>query len=37
MSAPDGMKCGDIARYVLSQFPACTASSAPGADCIWRD
>jgi prepilin-type N-terminal cleavage/methylation domain-containing protein/prepilin-type processing-associated H-X9-DG protein len=37
MSAPDGMKCGQIAAWVLSTFPACTASSAPGTDCIWRD
>lgn len=37
MSAPDGMACGDIGTWVLSNFEACTSSSVPGADCIWND
>jgi prepilin-type N-terminal cleavage/methylation domain-containing protein/prepilin-type processing-associated H-X9-DG protein len=37
MSVPDNIRCGDIVKWVYANFPACTASSAPGADCIMRD
>jgi prepilin-type N-terminal cleavage/methylation domain-containing protein/prepilin-type processing-associated H-X9-DG protein len=37
MPVPDNIRCGDIAKWVHSNFPACTATSTPGTNCIMRD
>jgi prepilin-type N-terminal cleavage/methylation domain-containing protein/prepilin-type processing-associated H-X9-DG protein len=37
MSVPDNIRCGDIVRWVHTNFPSCTAASTPNTDCIMRD
>jgi prepilin-type N-terminal cleavage/methylation domain-containing protein/prepilin-type processing-associated H-X9-DG protein len=37
MPVPDNMRCGDIARWVHQNFPACTPASQPDSNCIMKD
>jgi prepilin-type N-terminal cleavage/methylation domain-containing protein/prepilin-type processing-associated H-X9-DG protein len=34
---PDGIACGDIAAWIKANYPNCTASSAPGSNCLFTD
>jgi prepilin-type N-terminal cleavage/methylation domain-containing protein/prepilin-type processing-associated H-X9-DG protein len=37
MTVPSGIRCGDIHNWVRTNFPPCTASSAPGTNCLFTD
>jgi len=37
MPVPDAIRCGDIPQWILSNFPACTPSSAPDSNCLMQD
>jgi prepilin-type N-terminal cleavage/methylation domain-containing protein/prepilin-type processing-associated H-X9-DG protein len=37
MPIPDGIVCGDIPKYIRTNFAACTSSSRPGSNCLFGD
>jgi prepilin-type N-terminal cleavage/methylation domain-containing protein/prepilin-type processing-associated H-X9-DG protein len=37
MPVPDNIRCGDIVNWVYRNFPACTAASVPGTNCLFTD
>jgi prepilin-type N-terminal cleavage/methylation domain-containing protein/prepilin-type processing-associated H-X9-DG protein len=35
VAVPDGIVCSEIVKHINSTFPPCTASSAPGTNCLF--